>query len=89
LPRVDVNLILVGILWGALGAFHHFVRLVIRKPGRHQVEVIAAVDDLDSAHRLKVDHGRLAWEKVANAEGDYLFIPSLFALCVNCGVARG
>ena len=67
LPRIDVNLILVGVLWRALGACHHFVRLVIGKPGRNQIEVIAAVDDLDSAHRLKVDHGGLTWKKVANA----------------------
>jgi hypothetical protein len=65
------------------------VLLVIRKPGRHEVEVVAAADDLDLGHRLNVNYCSLTGEKVANAEGDYLFIFGFFALSVYSGVARG
>ena len=89
LRRYYINAILIRVFGGDLGALNYFVLLVIWKPGRHQIEFVAAADDLNQAQRLKVDHRGLTGEKVANAEGDNLFIFCFLTLSVNSGFARG
>lgn len=73
LRRDNINAILIRVFWGDLGVLHYFVLLVIWKPGRHQIEFVAAADDFNQAQRLKVDYRGLTGEKVSNAEGDNLF----------------